>query len=38
MTNPNDLADAARYVLEAIGLRCVTNMMRVDLRGNEVPF
>lgn len=26
------------YVLEAIGLRCVTNMMRVDLRGNEVPF
>ena len=27
------------YVLEAIGLRCVTNMMRVNLRSEEeVPF
>lgn len=26
------------YVLEAVALRCVTNMMRVDLRRDEVPF
>ena len=30
--------DKRFYVLEAIGLRCVTNMMRVDLRSDEVPF